>query len=369
MPAVPPANEDSVADLEGKEPTLSEEKATNGVAVSGEPSEVVKPDVNSVDPTPGFVQETKAPEDTAGLAGETGEKRKREEETSADIAVQPRQLKRYIYSGILLTSPAPAVNEAPVEPVAAQEEKSEQPNDPVPAAPADVDQPEPKRAKLDNDSSVLPLNDAEANGGAAPTNADDIPVLPASNDVAKSVPTLKVKGASLSSSSSKSPSSDDSPHSNSTHAGAYPAEGNVHRGDEIENGHVAPEKSASKPKSLNIKGSSAKSPSLVQSDTKPLSIKGKAVESGAEEDRMVVDEKPATGDHENAPHADESDVDARPPPSASICVSNLVRPFTLPALREKLASFGEVTDFWINSIKSHCFVTVSQTVIYSVMLG
>jgi len=165
MPAVPPANEDSVADLEGKEPTLSEEKATNGVAVSGEPSEVVKPDVNSVDPTPGFVQETKAPEDTAGLAGETGEKRKREEETSADIAVQP-------------------LNEAPVEPVAAQEEKSEQPNDPVPAAPADVDQPEPKRAKLDNDSSVLPLNDAEANGGAAPTNADDIPVLPASNDVA-----------------------------------------------------------------------------------------------------------------------------------------------------------------------------------------
>lgn len=90
MPAVPPATEDSVADHEGKETTLSEEKAADNVAVSSEPSEVVRPDVNSVDPTPGVVQETKAPEDTLSLAGETGEKRKREDDTVADdIAVQP----------------------------------------------------------------------------------------------------------------------------------------------------------------------------------------------------------------------------------------------------------------------------------------
>lgn len=46
-----------------------------------------------------------------------------------------------------------------------------------------------------------------------------------------------------------------------------------------------------------------------------------------------------------------------PPPSASLYISGLVRPFTLPQLREKLASFGEVTYFWIDAVKTHCYCT------------
>lgn len=97
MPAVPPANEDSAADFEGKEPTLSEDKASNGIATSGEPSEVVRPEVTSVDPIPGVVSETKAPEDTTSLAGETGEKRKRDDEPSGDIAVQPGMSRQHVH--------------------------------------------------------------------------------------------------------------------------------------------------------------------------------------------------------------------------------------------------------------------------------
>lgn len=77
-------------------------------------------------------------------------------------------------------------------------------------------------------------------------------------------------------------------------------------------------------------------------------------------DSMDVDAEVATGADQKASYADESDLDARPPPSASICLSNLVRPFTLPALREKLAAFGTVSYFWINIVKSHCYVTVSR---------
>lgn len=95
MPAVPPTAEDSVADHEGKEPTVREEQAVNEAETSGEPSEVVRPDVNSIDQTPGVVSETKAPESTLDLATDangTGEKRKREDEPSAsDIVVQPRR--------------------------------------------------------------------------------------------------------------------------------------------------------------------------------------------------------------------------------------------------------------------------------------
>jgi hypothetical protein len=35
-----------------------------------------------------------------------------------------------------------------------------------------------------------------------------------------------------------------------------------------------------------------------------------------------------------------------------------VRPFTVPQLKELLGKTGAVQSFWIDSIKSHCFVTV-----------
>jgi hypothetical protein len=39
-------------------------------------------------------------------------------------------------------------------------------------------------------------------------------------------------------------------------------------------------------------------------------------------------------------------------------VRNLVRPFTVQALKSRLGSFGAVSFFWIDSIRSHCFVSV-----------
>lgn len=87
LPAVPPANEDSVQDLEGAEPKLSEEKASNGVETAPGESEVIRPDVNSLDQTPGVVSSTAATEtDTNGTA-DVGEKRKRDDEQ----AVLPRE--------------------------------------------------------------------------------------------------------------------------------------------------------------------------------------------------------------------------------------------------------------------------------------
>ena len=44
-----------------------------------------------------------------------------------------------------------------------------------------------------------------------------------------------------------------------------------------------------------------------------------------------------------------------------LIIRNLVRPFTLRQLREFLGKFGTIAEdgFWIDRIKSHCYVTVS----------
>eukprot|EP00727_Mastigamoeba_balamuthi_P006302 m51a1_g2292 putative sap dna-binding domain-containing protein (336) ;mRNA; r:414010-415263 len=41
----------------------------------------------------------------------------------------------------------------------------------------------------------------------------------------------------------------------------------------------------------------------------------------------------------------------------TVLIEKLVRPFTLPAIKTMLAKFGEITFFWINDIKSFCYVT------------
>lgn len=48
-------------------------------------------------------------------------------------------------------------------------------------------------------------------------------------------------------------------------------------------------------------------------------------------------------------------------PSNILYIVNLVRPFTIPQLRELLARTGTITDdgFWIDKIKSKCFVKVN----------
>lgn len=101
--------------------------------------------------------------------------------------------------------PTVAVNDASanvVEPVAVQEEKAAEPNDSVPAAPADVEQPEYKKPKLDAEASETGTDAAGAAGsnGAA---ADDIPVPsaggteahPAGGDVLQLVDTTDADSA------------------------------------------------------------------------------------------------------------------------------------------------------------------------------
>lgn len=59
LPAVPPVTTDSVADYEGAEGSTKDETATAGVQKIDEPSEVVKPVVDTMDKTPGFVADSK----------------------------------------------------------------------------------------------------------------------------------------------------------------------------------------------------------------------------------------------------------------------------------------------------------------------
>jgi apoptotic chromatin condensation inducer in the nucleus len=48
------------------------------------------------------------------------------------------------------------------------------------------------------------------------------------------------------------------------------------------------------------------------------------------------------------------------PPSQIIYIRGLTRPFTLPLLKELLSRYGTLVDgeFWLDKIKSQCFVTV-----------
>ncbi|POW19277.1 hypothetical protein PSHT_04882 [Puccinia striiformis] len=47
----------------------------------------------------------------------------------------------------------------------------------------------------------------------------------------------------------------------------------------------------------------------------------------------------------------------QPPLTNSLYISNLVRPYTIPQLKNKLSEFGQITYFWIDPIRSHAYVT------------
>jgi hypothetical protein len=53
---------------------------------------------------------------------------------------------------------------------------------------------------------------------------------------------------------------------------------------------------------------------------------------------------------------------AVPPPASeptnTLLVRNFVRPFTLKAVKDLLAETGTVINFWMNDIKTHCYVSV-----------
>lgn len=48
------------------------------------------------------------------------------------------------------------------------------------------------------------------------------------------------------------------------------------------------------------------------------------------------------------------------PPTNSLRIDRFLRPFTLKAVRELLAKTGTVTSFWMDHIKTHCYVTYSS---------
>lgn len=49
------------------------------------------------------------------------------------------------------------------------------------------------------------------------------------------------------------------------------------------------------------------------------------------------------------------------PPTTSLRIDRFLRPFTLKAVQELLAKTGVVTNFWMDHIKTHCYVTYSST--------
>ncbi|XP_026395868.1 uncharacterized protein LOC113290482 [Papaver somniferum] len=48
------------------------------------------------------------------------------------------------------------------------------------------------------------------------------------------------------------------------------------------------------------------------------------------------------------------------PPTTSLRIDNFLRPFTLKAVQELLAKTGAVCSFWMDHIKTHCYVTYSS---------
>ena len=45
-------------------------------------------------------------------------------------------------------------------------------------------------------------------------------------------------------------------------------------------------------------------------------------------------------------------------PTDSLRIDRFLRPFTLKAVQELLGKTGNVTSFWMDSIKTHCYVSV-----------
>ncbi|KAK9894266.1 hypothetical protein P389DRAFT_174305 [Cystobasidium minutum MCA 4210] len=312
MPAVPPVTEDSVDDFTGAEGTIAEETATVGVEKANEPSEVVHPPADHLDKTPGFVADSRDEEarekaevvplnEPAVLPGEDegSLKRKRDE------AEEP-----------IISAP-----ESAVQSVAEQAESSAPANDEITADPAaaailnGASAPEAKR----------PRTDEEAAG-----TTEDIPVpQDASSLTVEDVTSTMPVDATTNGSEKAS-------------TGAQGGSSETH--------------------SLNIRGASSSAPSSSTNLPKSLQPQPPTENNVAPSSTNQTTSSTSIRPDSNQEKADLQDgQQKRPPVSRSICISNLVRPFTLPALKEKLEDFGEMDYFWINSIKSHCFVTYQST--------
>lgn len=309
-----------------------------------------------------------------------------------------------ISANIRLAVIAAAEADTAVIPPAVQEEATLPANDGVPAPPEVVDQPELKRQKTNGvesnghssaeeapsimkSSSRLAVADASGLPFMMAAPSDTV-ALSAEEEAAKSVPSatsFSVKGASSKPSSSSHPAADLSDRSredeqyrtNGGGGGAKPPSFDV-KGKARD----VPSKD-----SFSIKGSShatvaktSASSDAMQSERgeenhlhsstiaensastsrrpSSLSPPPPAKRSRSRSTSAVAAAEGSKADMSLDQEADNSS--SEPPSSASICVSNLVRPFTLPALHELLDDYGDQDYFWINTIKSHCFVTVRR---------
>ena len=81
--------------------------------------------------------------------------------------------------------------------------------------------------------------------------------------------------------------------------------------------------------------------------------------------RRVSEKKPLIETEEPSKVKSRSPSPARNPVSKIVHVRNLVRPFTLLQLKDLLKRTGKLLEdkFWIDSIKSHCYATVSSFIL------
>lgn len=56
------------------------------------------------------------------------------------------------------------------------------------------------------------------------------------------------------------------------------------------------------------------------------------------------------------------------PPTNSLRIDRFIRPFTLKAVQELLGKSGNITSFWMDQIKTHCYVSVRLNSFFSVSL-
>eukprot|EP00057_Strongylocentrotus_purpuratus_P031423 XP_784540.2 PREDICTED: apoptotic chromatin condensation inducer in the nucleus isoform X2 [Strongylocentrotus purpuratus] len=98
-----------------------------------------------------------------------------------------------------------------------------------------------------------------------------------------------------------------------------------------------------------------KSPKDEGQENKQPEVKAKKVIQIKRAVRTVIDEP--------IRHAGRDQSPSKRPTSNIVHVINLVRPFTLPQLKELLGRYGTLSadGFWINNIKSHCYATFESS--------
>jgi RNA recognition motif-containing protein len=76
------------------------------------------------------------------------------------------------------------------------------------------------------------------------------------------------------------------------------------------------------------------------------------------EQNLVITQKGDTLSEENEVSNTGILPDTEKDPSKCLLITNLQRPFVNSALESLLAKYGKITNFWLDFIKTHCYVQV-----------